>query len=87
MILHIYFAHVNLDIYRVSSYNKHYCVPLNLSTMFTGRDDLIQNISEGCLPFDNEKMLSKQKRFVLFGLGGSGKTQACLKFAHDYRER
>ncbi|KAI9866891.1 MAG: hypothetical protein M1813_000833 [Trichoglossum hirsutum] len=30
---------------------------------------------------------SVQKRFVLYGLGGSGKTQVCLKFAQDYREK
>ena len=28
-----------------------------------------------------------QKRYVLHGLGGSGKTQICLKFAQDHRER
>ncbi|KAK5202612.1 hypothetical protein LTR41_011644 [Exophiala xenobiotica] len=28
-----------------------------------------------------------QRRFVLFGLGGSGKTQICLKYVQDQRER
>ena len=71
----------------VSSYNKHYRVPYNLSSIFTGRDDIIQSISQRCLPSDNDQRPSIQKRFVLYGLGGSGKTQACVKFAQDYRER
>ena len=28
-----------------------------------------------------------QKRFVVFGLGGSGKTQFCCKFASDNKQR
>ncbi|KAI9773955.1 MAG: hypothetical protein M1839_001967 [Geoglossum umbratile] len=69
------------------SYNKHYYVPYNLSGIFTGRDDIIRKLREGCLPSETEDRLVKQKRFVLYGLGGSGKTQACLKFAQDHREK
>ena len=69
------------------SHNKHYCVPHNLSAIFSGRDEIIQNMSEVCLPLDTENRLIKQKRFVLYGLGGSGKTQTCIKFADEYRER
>ncbi|KAI9764475.1 MAG: hypothetical protein M1840_008401 [Geoglossum simile] len=69
------------------SYNKHYWVPYNLSGIFTGRDNIIRKLREGCLPSETEDGLVKQKRFVLYGLGGSGKTQACLKFAQDHRER
>lgn len=56
-----------------SHYNKHYCVPHDLSPIFTGRDDLIQKISEVFLPSDTENRLIKQKRFILYGLGGSGR--------------
>ena len=70
-----------------SSYNKHYNIPHNLSAIFTGRDDIIQNICEGCLPSDTRERPIKQKRFVLYGLGGSGKTQICIKFAQDYQEK
>ncbi|OCK79674.1 hypothetical protein K432DRAFT_354452 [Lepidopterella palustris CBS 459.81] len=57
------------------------------TAIFTGRDNTIRKICEACLPSDTGKGLSKQKRFVLYGLGGSGKTQTCLKFAEDYREK
>ena len=78
---------MNLDIFCPMSYNKHYCVPYNLSGIFTGRDDIIQQLREGCLPPKPQDRVMTQKRFVLYGLGGSGKTQACLKFAHDYRDK
>ena len=87
MLLDVGFTYVNLDIYSATPYNKHYCVPHNVSGIFTGRDDIIRKICERCLPSDTGKRLTEQKRFVLYGLGGSGKTQACLKFAQDYRER
>ncbi|KAH0555801.1 hypothetical protein GP486_006255 [Trichoglossum hirsutum] len=73
--------------YSAISYNEHYCVPYNLSGIFTGRDDIIRKLREKCLPSETEDRLVKQRRFVLYGLGGSGKTQACLKFAQDHRER
>jgi hypothetical protein len=37
-----------------------------------------------CLPSPASNI---KRRFVLHGLGGSGKTQAALQFAQDYRER
>lgn len=81
------FAYINLGANGASFYNKHYCIPHNLSAIFTGRNEIIQEMFEGILATNVGKTLSKQKRFVLYGLGGSGKTQACLKFAQDYRER
>ncbi|MCJ1349722.1 hypothetical protein MMC31_007963, partial [Peltigera leucophlebia] len=74
-------------VYNASFYNKHYCIPRHLSAIFTGRDDIIQEMYKGFLATNAEITLIKQKRFVVYGLGGSGKTQACLKFAQDYRER
>ena len=80
-------TYANLDATSTPSYNKYYCVPYNLSGIFTGRDDVIQKLRNSCLPPKLKDRLTEQKRFVLYGLGGSGKTQACLKFAQDYRER
>lgn len=77
---------MNLAVCSALLYNKHYYIPHNLSAIFTGRNDVIQEIYKGFLATNVEGTLIKQKRFVLYGLGGSGKTQACLKFAQDYRE-
>lgn len=64
------------------SQNQHFLVPLAVSDNYTGRERLAQGLQE--------KLLApniRQKRFVLYGLGGSGKTQFCLKFASDNRDK
>ena len=83
MTLYTSFAYMNLDVCSALSYNKHYYIPHTLSAIFTGRDDIVQKIYEG---FFSSNTI-EQKRFVLYGLGGSGKTQICIRFAQEYRER
>lgn len=68
-------------------HNKYFEVPRNVSSIFTGREDICQDLQERCLPSNPPNAQKKQKRYVLHGLGGSGKTQICLKFAQDHRER
>ncbi len=68
-------------------HNKYFEVPRNVSSIFTGREDICRDLQERCLPSDPPSAQKTQKRFVLHGLGGSGKTQICLKFAQDHRER
>jgi hypothetical protein len=41
-------------------------------------------LQESCL---SPRLPKMQRRFVLYGLGGSGKTQVSLKFAQDNRDR
>lgn len=67
--------------------NKYYNIPYNVSSTFTGRDGICQRLQETCLLSSGALALTGQKRFVLYGLGGSGKTQICLKFAQDNREK
>lgn len=62
------------------SENKHYLVPLTVNRNYTGRQRLACDLQK--------KMLApseQQKRFVIYGVGGSGKTQFCVKFASDNR--
>src|SRR5271168_1931489 len=67
-------------------HNKHYEIPRNPSPVFTGREEIRERLRASCLPSSSSDSL-QQKRFVIYGLGGSGKTQLCLKFAEDHRER
>ena len=67
--------------------NKHYLVPHTVSAKFTGRRDICQRLQEACLPSVSLTAQAVQKRFVIAGLGGVGKTQVCLKFAQDNREK
>lgn len=67
--------------------NQHFLVPYTVSSIFTGRDTLARGIKEKILSPNGSSKPPKQKRFVVYGLGGSGKTQFCLKFVHDNRDK
>lgn len=67
--------------------NKYYEIPRNPSSVFTGREEICDQLKESCLPSSTLDTQRRQKIFVIYGLGGSGKTQLCLKFAEDHREK
>ncbi|KAL8955282.1 MAG: hypothetical protein Q9183_006709, partial [Haloplaca sp. 2 TL-2023] len=67
-------------------FNKYFEVPRNPSSVFTGREKVCEELHAHCLPSGKTDIQRQQKRFVIYGLGGSGKTQVCLKFAEDNRE-
>ncbi|KAL9601247.1 MAG: hypothetical protein Q9219_002652 [cf. Caloplaca sp. 3 TL-2023] len=69
------------------SLNKHFYIPRAVSSMFTGRADQLEEL--GNWIFNASPSMEKQhtqKRFVVYGLGGSGKTEFCCKFAQDNRQ-
>ncbi len=68
----------------VSVKNEFYVVPHTASSHFTGRNEIREQLSMSLLSYRTPKA---QQIFVLYGLGGSGKTQISLKFAEDNRER
>lgn len=68
-------------------FNQYYEVPYNVSSVFTGRDNILQRLHDTCIPSQEQALNRQQKRYVLYGLGGSGKTQICLKFAEESREK
>lgn len=68
-------------------HNKFFCVPYNATNIFTGREALTERVERSILHDASQDSSNMQKRFVLYGLGGSGKTQFCLKFVHDHRQR
>jgi hypothetical protein len=66
--------------------NEFYHVPKMLNPWFTGRNDIRSLVKEALIA-ERYTTDNQQKRYVLFGMGGSGKTQITLKFAHDHRKR
>lgn len=59
--------------------------PQALTTNFVGRKDIMRTLSSAFFPnglLDSER---GQKSFVIFGMGGSGKSQLCSQFAHDFK--
>ena len=69
------------------SRNKYFELPFNVSAYFTGGDDVLCELREKCLPLEDILAQNQQRRFILYGLGGSGKTQMALKFASYHQER
>ncbi|MCJ1384414.1 hypothetical protein MMC17_007530 [Xylographa soralifera] len=66
--------------------NKYFRIPHNVSNIYTGRDDFTQGLREKMLVSTPSLGVRRQRRFVLYGLGGSGKTQFCLKFVQENRD-
>ena len=66
--------------------NRHFDIPQVVSSIFTGREDVSQMVEDAL--FTGDASSSRQQcRYVVHGIGGSGKTQFCSKFAQDHRER
>ena len=61
--------------------------PPGPSSMFTGRKEALKKLSEYFDESTASVACATQRVFVLFGMGGGGKTQIALKFVNEYRTR
>ena len=57
----------------------------NPSTRFTGRAEVIATLRKHFFTNTNDGV--KRKFFLLYGMGGIGKTQICLKFVEEMSDR
>ncbi|PFH48137.1 hypothetical protein AMATHDRAFT_6077 [Amanita thiersii Skay4041] len=55
----------------------------HLSSLFTGREEYLEKLRHH---FENPGMSKKQRLYLLYGLGGIGKTQICLKFMEELED-
>ncbi|MCJ1268890.1 hypothetical protein MMC22_008778 [Lobaria immixta] len=69
------------------SSNKHFHLPQAVRSIFTGRNTLLETLKDSFIAPSSPKHGRTQKRFIIYGLGGSGKTQFCCKFAQDNRDK
>jgi GTPase SAR1 family protein len=69
----------------IAQNNKYFEVAHHLSPVFTGQGQIGERLNTAFTP--SEYKCSFQRRFVLFGMGGAGKTQICLQYAYTYRDR
>jgi hypothetical protein len=60
--------------------NVHWIVPRTVNSLFTGRTEVLVRI-QAVLRSDTTSS-NKQKRFVITGLGGQGKSEICLQVAN-----
>lgn len=66
---------------------RHFHTPEETSHGFIGRQDLLRDMRNAFFPGDCATTVSGLKSFVIFGMGGSGKTELCSKFASDNKHR
>ena len=57
----------------------------NSSALFTGREDVLKRLKDHFAPQD--QVDGCRKSFLLYGMGGIGKTQICLKFVEEMAGR
>ena len=67
--------------------NVHFLVPRSSSSLFTGRTEAADLLRQRIVSTPLERGDHQHKIYVIWGLGGSGKTQFCLKFVEDNRDR
>ncbi|KAH7354935.1 hypothetical protein BKA65DRAFT_549010 [Rhexocercosporidium sp. MPI-PUGE-AT-0058] len=60
--------------------NVHWMIPRALNSLFTGRSDLLDRI-QSALQSESISIAQTQRRFVIIGLGGQGKSEICLQIA------
>ncbi|KAK4242331.1 hypothetical protein C8A03DRAFT_40299 [Achaetomium macrosporum] len=69
-----------------ASTNHHFDIPQSVSSIFTDRESLLQELRQLFIPRPGIIRDEMQRRFIIYGMGGSGKTQFCCKFAQDNRD-
>ena len=83
--------HAATAVKSLGSRNEHFDIPQSVSSIFTGRENCLKELASTMFNTPVEDVSparrNAQKRFVIYGLGGSGKTQFCCKFAQDNRQR
>ena len=67
--------------------NEHFSVPQGVEKLYTGRTALLDEIKHAFSAPSAPDHVGLQKRIVIYGLGGSGKTQFCCKYASVCRQR
>lgn len=72
---------VLVSIEPVSKRNVHFSTPQSISSFFTGREELLKELSTMFIQPPGPLSDQYQRRFVIHGIAGSGKTQFCCKFA------
>ena len=60
-------------------------VPRAVSSLYIGRERLGKRLVQ--VFSVNPSTPRKQRTFVIVGLGGMGKSEVCLKFAEDHKDK
>lgn len=58
----------------------------SVNTLFTGREETLEAIESAIRRSLNDTESTMQRRFVITGMGGQGKSELCLKVANSMRQ-
>jgi hypothetical protein len=73
-----------------TSYNHYFDTPRATTTDFIGREELLNSLKIAFFPgvgTDTNPSSRSRRSFVVYGMGGAGKTEFCSKFAQDNKEK
>ena len=60
-------------------------LPRAVTPLYVGREELGLRLGHSFSPSPDASS-KRRKTFVIMGLGGTGKSEACLKYAEDHQE-
>ena len=63
--------------------NVHWCIPQPINALFTGRAEILKRIENAITITEDVNI---QRRFVITGIGGQGKSEICLKIVDQVRD-
>lgn len=67
--------------------NRFFFPPPTTAFDYIGRKELSETVRNFFFPSEASSVVNEQRIFVIHGMGGSGKTQFCSKFAKDCQDR
>lgn len=67
-------------------HNEHFMVSRRLNPFFTGREEELRKLKQAlCASHSTTGDTAARKTYVIHGMGGAGKSEVALKFAHENR--
>ena len=90
IIANLFIFQIQANTVNISPADKQMEIPVpqkpNSSLIFTGRKDILDKLGKIFVPHTSSRLMSRCS-CLLWGLGGIGKTQICLKFAEEESSR
>lgn len=87
MILNRTYKDINQGGSTISQTEYVYVPPHPLSPRFTGQEEYLEKLRDYFGPHTSETWQKQRRCFLLYGIGGVGKTQIALKFAEESADR
>ena len=67
-------------------HNEHFMVSRRPNPLFTGREEELRKLEQALCPsLSTTAHTAVPKIYVIYGMGGAGKSEVALRFAHDNR--